>query len=102
MFCTYDLQHNLSGPAELPGKAIPVPIPKVNGKRMARNVHAPTEEECEQKLAELIKEMKKELGSFGSRKSGLRTENLPPEKHFRREVIFLVCGCCMVKNNLTE
>ena len=76
MFCTYDLQHNLSGPAELPGKAIPVPIPKVNGKRMARNVHAPTEEECEQKLAELIKEMKKELGSFGSRKK--RAENRKP------------------------
>ena len=35
--------------------------PKVNGKRIARNVYASTEEECEQKLAELIKEMKKEL-----------------------------------------
>ena len=43
---------------------------------MARNVHAPTEEECEQKLAELIKEMKKELGSFGSRKK--RAENRKP------------------------
>ena len=68
MFCTYDLQHNLSGPAELPGKAIPVPIPKVNGKRMARNVYAPTEEECERKLTELIVEMKKELEPLRARK----------------------------------
>ena len=35
--------------------------PKVNGKRIARNVYASTEEECEQKLAELIQEMKKKL-----------------------------------------
>lgn len=35
--------------------------PKVNGKRIARNVYASTEEECEQKLAELIEEMKKDL-----------------------------------------
>ena len=49
---------------------------KVNGKCMARNVCAPTEEECEQKLAELIQEMKKKLGSFGSRKK--RAENRKP------------------------
>lgn len=35
--------------------------PKVNGKRIARNVYAATEEECERKLAEQIMEMKKEL-----------------------------------------
>ena len=35
--------------------------PKVNGKRMARNVYAHTEEECEEKLAEPIKEMKIEI-----------------------------------------
>ena len=35
--------------------------PTVNGKRMARNVYAHTEEECEEKLAELIREMKIEL-----------------------------------------
>ena len=35
--------------------------PKVNGKRMARNVYAHTEEECEEKLAELIQEMKIEI-----------------------------------------
>ena len=36
--------------------------PTVDGKRIARNVYAPTEEECEVKLAELIKEMKAEFG----------------------------------------
>ena len=38
--------------------------PKVNGKRIARNVYASTEEECEQKLAELIAEMKKDLAAL--------------------------------------
>ena len=32
--------------------------PKVNGKRMARNVYAATREKCEEKLAEMIREMK--------------------------------------------
>lgn len=36
--------------------------PTVNGKRVARNVYAHTEQECEQKLSELIHEMKAELG----------------------------------------
>ena len=35
--------------------------PTVNGKRMARNVYAHTEEECEEKLAELIRETKIEI-----------------------------------------
>ena len=35
--------------------------PTVNGKRMARNVYAHTEKECEEKLAELIREMKIEI-----------------------------------------
>ena len=35
--------------------------PTINGKRMARNVYAHTEEECEEKLAELIREMKIEI-----------------------------------------
>ena len=38
--------------------------PKVNGKRMARNVYAHTEEECEKKLAELIREMKIEIAKL--------------------------------------
>lgn len=42
--------------------------PKVNGKRIARNVYAATEEECERRLAELIKEMKKELEPFRAKK----------------------------------
>lgn len=38
--------------------------PIVNGKRMARNVYAPTEAECEQKLTELIRKMKQEITSM--------------------------------------
>ena len=38
--------------------------PTVNGKRMARNVYAHTEEECEEKLAELIKTMKAEIAEM--------------------------------------
>ena len=40
-------------------EAIDSPI--VNGKRLARNIYANSEEECEIKLAELIREMKEEL-----------------------------------------
>jgi hypothetical protein len=35
--------------------------PTVNGKRMARNVYAHTEEEREEKLAQMIREMKAEI-----------------------------------------
>ena len=35
--------------------------PKVNGKRMARNIYAPTEAECEEKLAILIMQMREEI-----------------------------------------
>ena len=38
--------------------------PKVNGKRMARNIYASTEAECEEKLAQLIMQMKKEIASL--------------------------------------
>ncbi len=38
--------------------------PKVNGKRMARNVYAPTEVECEEKLAGMIARMKKEIAAL--------------------------------------
>lgn len=44
--------------------------PKVNGKRIARNVYASTEEECEQKLAELIQEMKKKLEPLRAKEKG--------------------------------
>ena len=46
--------------------------PKVNGKRMARNVYAKTEAKCEAKLAELIREMKAELTA--ERERGKRAE----------------------------
>lgn len=43
--------------------------PKVDGKRVARNVYAATESECEEKLARLIQEMKPVCGnSWGQRK----------------------------------
>ena len=38
--------------------------PKVNGRRMARNVYAKTEAECEAKLAELIWETKREIAAL--------------------------------------
>ena len=38
--------------------------PKINGKRMAKNVYAKTREECEEKLAELIKTMKAEVAGL--------------------------------------
>ena len=37
--------------------------PIFNGQRMARNVYAKTEAECEKKLAELIREMKAEIAA---------------------------------------
>ena len=43
--------------------AITVYSPIVNGRRMARNVYAKTEAECEEKLAELIREMKAEIAA---------------------------------------
>ena len=43
--------------------------PTVNGKRMARNVYAPTKEECEEKLTELILEMKQEITSMKAQAS---------------------------------
>lgn len=36
--------------------------PKINGKRISRNIYAPTEQECEEKLKVLVEEMKEELG----------------------------------------
>ena len=34
--------------------------PRVNGKRISKNIYATTREECEEKLSELIKTMKAE------------------------------------------
>ena len=35
----------------------------LNGKRISKNVYAKTREECEEKLAELIKTMKAEIAA---------------------------------------
>ena len=37
--------------------------PRVGGKRISKNVYAKTREECEEKLAELIKTMKVEIAA---------------------------------------
>ena len=37
--------------------------PRVSGKRISKNVYAKTREECEEKLAELIKKMKAEIAA---------------------------------------
>ena len=37
------------------------------GKRISRNIYAPTEEECETKLAELIKDMNREIAEEKAR-----------------------------------
>ena len=47
--------------------------PIVNGQRMARNVYAKTEAECEKKLAELIREMKAEIVAGKNR---MKPENI--------------------------
>ena len=38
--------------------------PCLNGKRISKNVYAKTREECEQKLAELIVQMKAEIAKL--------------------------------------
>ena len=47
--------------------------PIVNGKRVARNVYAKTEAECEEKLATLIQEMKAEITAIKNR---MKQENI--------------------------
>ena len=44
--------------------------PKVNGKRMARNIYAATETECEEKLARLIVQMKEEIADLSTQVKG--------------------------------
>ncbi len=44
------------------------------GKRISRNVYAPTESECEAKLAELIKEMNSEIASEKAKLKAEKTE----------------------------
>ena len=45
--------------------------PKVNGKRIARNVYAKTEAECKEKLAALIREMRAELAATRGRRNSV-------------------------------
>ena len=41
--------------------------PKVNGKRMTRNVYAHSREECEELLADMIRKMKIEIAELKAR-----------------------------------
>ena len=38
--------------------------PRVNGKRIAKNIYATTRDECEEKFKVLIMEMKKEIAEI--------------------------------------
>lgn len=77
--------------------------PKVNGKRIARNIYAATEEECEEKLVELIGEMKRELEPLRARKTACRAQKIRPPEVLLLEGGFLpVCGCCVVKDDRTR
>ena len=51
--------------------------PRVNGKRIAKNIYATTREECEEKLKVLIAEMKKEIAEIkaNAKKRGLTSVN---------------------------
>ena len=82
--------------------------PIVNGQRMARNVYAKTEAECEKKLAELIREMKAEIAAGKNRQNRkvrqVDRENLPycvngppRAKRPRRPVFFLSVAGSVVK-----
>ena len=46
--------------------------PRVNGKRIAKNIYATTREECEKKLKTLIAEMKKKIAEI---KAGEKATN---------------------------
>lgn len=67
---TYERLHEGPAPAVFLGTGASQPLysPKVNGKRMARNVYAHTEAECEEKLAHMIREMKAEIASKKERR----------------------------------
>ena len=44
--------------------------PRVNGKRIARNIYAKTREECEEKLAEMIAEVKAQIKAEKEKMTG--------------------------------
>ena len=54
--------------------------PVVNGRRMARNIYAETEAECEEKLAELILQMKAEIAALRSGASTEYPDGVSPKK----------------------
>ena len=54
--------------------------PKVNGKRIARNIYAATEEECEEKLAKLILQMKAEIAVLRNGTAAEYPDGVSPKK----------------------
>ena len=44
--------------------------PRVNGKRIAKNIYAKTREECEEKLAEMIERVKKDIAKAKEKAEG--------------------------------
>ena len=53
-------------------------FPRVNGKRIAKNIYATTREECEEKLKVLIVKMKKEI-------TEIKTGEMVKKKRVRRQ-----------------
>ena len=51
-----------------------------DGKKRPRNVYAPTEEECEEKLTELIRKMNREIAALRSGVSTDYPEDVNPKK----------------------
>ena len=51
-----------------------------DGKKRPRNVYAPTEEECEEKLAELIRDMNGEIAALRTGESTDYPEDVNPKK----------------------
>ena len=57
--------------------------PRVGGKRISKNVYAKTREECEEKLAELIKTMKAEIAEMKKTHRGLAKTIVSPQNLHR-------------------
>ena len=55
--------------------------PRVNGKRIAKNIYATTREECEEKLKALIAEMNEERKNLKEQLAGIA----PPEKLTKKQ-----------------
>ena len=55
-----------------------------DGKKRPRNVYAPTQEECEEKLAELIRDMNGEIAAL---RTGERSTDYPEDVNPKKKAI---------------